>query len=144
MNEIDRRNFLRISGMSLGVGALWRVTPLAASPGLLSAFRHRNGEAPAPFSIVQLSDTHVGFNGPPDPLGTKAFERAVDVVNALDPQPELILFTGDLTHDSEDSAEHEKRFLRFREIAGKLRTKTRNHVPGEHDAALDGGVLFRS
>src|SRR5215470_9191832 len=111
MKELDRRSFLRISSLSIGVGALLKVAPVAASPGLLSAFRHRNGEAPSPFSIVQLSDTHVGFSGPPDPLGTKAFERAVDVINALDPQPDLILFTGDLTHDSEDPAEHEKRFL---------------------------------
>lgn len=147
MNEIDRRNFLRISGLSIGVGALLRVTPLAGSPhaaSLLGALRHRNGEAPSPFSIVQLSDTHVGFSGPPDPLGTKAFERAVDIVNALDPQPDLILFTGDLTHDSEDPAEHEKRFVRFQEIAGRLRVKARYHVPGEHDAALDGGVLFNT
>jgi len=147
MNEIDRRSFLRISGLSIGVGALLRVTPLAGSPhaaSLLGALRHRNGEAPSPFSIVQLSDTHVGFSGPPDPLGTKAFERAVDIVNALDPQPDLILFTGDLTHDSEDPAEHEKRFVRFQEIAGKLRVTKRYHVPGEHDAALDGGVLFNT
>ena len=147
MNELDRRSFLRISSLSIGVGALLRVAPLAGAPnaaGRLGALRRRNGEAPSPFSIVQLSDTHVGFSGPPDPLGTKAFERAVDVVNALDPQPDLILFTGDLTHDSEDTAEHESRFLKFREIAGRLRVKTRYHVPGEHDAALDGGVLFRN
>lgn len=146
MNKLDRRSFLRISTTSIGVGALLNVAPLAAAPRaarFLDAFRRRNGEAPGPFSIVQLSDTHVGFNGPPDPLGTKAFERAVEVINALDPQPELILFTGDLTHDSEDPAEHAKRFRRFQEIAGELRVKTRYHVPGEHDAALDGGVLFR-
>jgi hypothetical protein len=146
MNEINRRSFLRVSTLSIGVGALLKISPLAASPfsdSLRHAFRHRNGEAPSPFSIVQLSDTHVGFNGPPDPVGTKAFERAVELVNGLDPQPELILFTGDLTHDSEDPAEHEKRFLRFQEIASRLRVKSRHHVPGEHDAALDGGVLFR-
>ena len=43
----------------------------------------QNGEAVTPFSFVQLSDAHVGFNGPPDPLGTKAFERAVEMINAL-------------------------------------------------------------
>src|SRR5215470_16822532 len=137
MKDLDRRSFLRISGLSIGVGALLRVAPVAASPRLLSAFRHRNGEAPSPFSIVQLSDTHVGFSGPPDPLGTKAFERAVDVINALDPQPELVLFTGDLTHDSDDAGEHAKRMRTFRDIAGRLRARKRFYVPGEHDAALD-------
>ena len=76
-------------------------------------------------------------------LGAKAFERAVDAVNALDPQPELVLFTGDLTHDSDDAGEHAKRMQAFRSIADRLRAKKRFHVPGEHDAALDGGTLFR-
>jgi hypothetical protein len=145
-NEFDRRAFMRISAMSIGAGALLQFSPLAATArgaAMSRLFHRQNGEAPRPFSIVQLSDTHVGFQGPPDPLGTKAFERAVDVINALDPQPDLILFTGDLTHDSDDPAEHAKRFATFRSIADRLRVKKRMHVPGEHDAALDGGVLFR-
>ena len=142
----DRRSFMRLSAASLGAGALLRFMPFgttASGSTLGTLLGARNGEAPGPFSIVQLSDTHVGFQGPPDPLGTKAFERAVDAVNALDPQPDLILFTGDLTHDSEDPAEHAKRFAAFKTISGRLRVKKRMHVPGEHDAALDGGTLFR-
>ena len=54
-----------------------------------------------------------------------------------------MIFTGDLTHDSEDPAEHAKRMKTFRDISGRLRAKKRYHVPGEHDAALDGGTLFR-
>jgi hypothetical protein len=135
-----RRDFLKLSATSLGAAALLRLSSTAEAASLL---RGRNGEAPSPFSIVQLSDTHVGFNGPPDPLGTKAFEHAVDAVNALDPQPELVLFTGDLTHDSDNPGEHAKRMATFRSIADRLRVKKRFHVPGEHDAALDGGTLFR-
>jgi len=137
---MKRRDFLKLSATALGGAAVLRVTGTAEAASFL---RRRNGEATSPFTIVQLSDTHVGFQGPPDPLGTKAFERAVDQVNALDPQPDLILFTGDLTHDSDDPAEHAKRMKSFRTIADRLRVKTRYHVPGEHDAALDGGVLFR-
>lgn len=142
----DRRSFMRISATSLGAGALLQFMPFsttASGMSLGNLLGRRNGEAPGPFSIVQLSDTHVGFQGPPDPLGTKAFERAVDAVNALDQQPDLILFTGDLTHDSEDPAEHAKRFAAFKSISDRLRVKKRMHVPGEHDAALDGGTLFR-
>jgi len=137
---VNRRDFMRLSAASLGAGALLSFTP--ADAALRDHFKRRNGEAPSPFRIVQLSDTHVGFNGPPDPLGTKAFERAVDVINALDPQPELVLFTGDLTHDSDDAAEHAKRMRTFRDIAARLRAPKRFYVPGEHDAALDGGALF--
>jgi hypothetical protein len=145
-NEFDRRAFMRISAMSIGAGALLQFSPLAGTArgsAMARLFHNQNGEEPGAFSIVQLSDTHVGFQGPPDPLGTKAFERAVDVINGLDPQPDLILFTGDLTHDSDDPAEHAKRFKTFRSISDRLRVKKRMHVPGEHDAALDGGVLFR-
>jgi len=145
-NEFDRRKFMRISAMSIGAGALLQFSPLAATArgsAMSRLFHRQNGEGPGAFSIVQLSDTHVGFQGPPDPLGTKAFERAVDVINGLDPQPELIIFTGDLTHDSEDAGEHAKRFAAFRSISDRLRVKKRMYVPGEHDAALDGGTLFR-
>ena len=141
---MNRRDFMRLSAVSLGAGAMIHFAPnLALAEGVTRHLRRRNGEAPSPFSFVQLSDTHVGFNGPPDPLGTAAFERAVDVINALDPQPDFVLFTGDLTHDADDPGEHAKRFKKFREISSKLKVKTLHHVPGEHDAALDGGVLFR-
>src|SRR3954452_24323006 len=113
MEPIDRRKFLRVSGVSLGVGALITVAPGMAGGGTASAmtrwFRRQNGEAVSPFRLVQLSDAHVGFSGPPNPTGTKAFERAIEIVNSLDPQPDLILFTGDLTHESETAGEHAKR-----------------------------------
>jgi 3',5'-cyclic AMP phosphodiesterase CpdA len=103
----------------------------------------KTGEAPRPFSFVQLSDTHVGFSGPPSPLGTRAFEEAVRTINALPEAPDLILFTGDLTHDSEDRGEHAARMKTFREISQRLNVKNVKLIPGEHDAGLDGGALFR-
>ncbi|MGO9601802.1 MAG: metallophosphoesterase family protein [Candidatus Binataceae bacterium] len=94
-------------------------------------------------SFIQLSDTHVGFNGPPDPLGTKAFENAVATINGLKHRPELVIVTGDLTHDAESPDEHAKRFKLFKEIAGRIRGAQIKVVPGENDAALDGGDMFR-
>jgi hypothetical protein len=146
MEPFDRRKFMKIAGASIGVGALYRVAPLLASPEaqrLQKLLGKKNGEAMTPFSFVQLSDTHVGFEGPPNPLGTKAFERAVDLINGLPERPELVLFTGDLTHDSEKPGEHADRMRLFQKIAGRLRVPLVKCVPGEHDAALDGGTLFR-
>ncbi len=147
MDRIDRRSFLRIAGVSLGAGALYRVAPALALAGegerLAQASARKNGEAVRPFTFVQLSDTHVGSGPPLNPGGTAAFEHAIDVVNRLPETPELILFTGDLTHDSEDPGEPARRMRRFREIAGRLKVKTQKAVPGEHDAGLDGGALFR-
>jgi hypothetical protein len=144
--DFDRRKFLKIAGTSIGVGALFQVTPLlgqtAAGRRMASLLGKKNGETPTPFSFVQLSDTHVGFSGPPNPNGTQAFERAVELINGLPRQPELVLFTGDLTHDSENPGEHADRMRKFQQIAGRLRAPLVRYVPGEHDAGLDGGKLF--
>lgn len=142
----DRRQFMKIAGVSLGAGALYQVLPgtVSAQGGeVLSWLGKKNGEKQTPFSFVQLSDSHVGFSGPPNPLETKAFERAVEVINGLPQRPDLLLFTGDLTHDSEDKDVHAARMKFFKEIAGRLQIPTLKFVPGEHDAGFDGGVLFR-
>lgn len=146
--ELDRRSFLRIAGASLGFGALYQFAGSALGQGralaqLADEMGRTNGEAPTPFTFVQLSDTHVGFNGPPDPLGTKAFERAVQVINKLPRKPELIIFTGDLTHDSEKQDERVARMKQFKQIASNLGVQNMHYVPGEHDAAIDGGALYR-
>jgi hypothetical protein len=147
MAQQSRRNFMKFTGMSLGLGTLYAVTPKLHSSALGQEFaRHTkaaNGEAVQPFTFLQLSDSHVGFSGPPDPLGTKAFERAVEVINGMNARPDLVLFTGDLTHDSEDKDVHHKRMLQFKQIASGIQTPKLYHVPGEHDAGLDQGILFR-
>jgi len=144
---MDRRKFMKITGTSVGMGVLYKVLPaFGATPGLDEVLNFRGGktgEKVAPFTFLQLSDAHVGFNGPPDPLGTKAFERAVELVNKLPNKPELVLFTGDLTHDSEDKDVHAGRMKQFQEIAGKMNAGKIMHVPGENDAGLDGGQLYR-
>ena len=145
--KFDRRTLLKLGGTSLGIGALYSVMPSiahgAATGPLMRTLAQLNGEAPAPFSFVQLSDTHVGFNGPPDPLGTQAFENAVAQINALKNRPELVLVTGDLTHDAESPDEHAKRFRLFKEISSRIGGAQIKVVPGENDAALDGGDMFR-
>jgi hypothetical protein len=81
-DRVSRRGFLKVAGVSLGFGALYRVAPLLGTGGegthLARLLGRKNGERVTPFSFVQLSDTHVGFSGPPNPLGTQAFEKAVD------------------------------------------------------------------
>ena len=147
MKELDRRSFLRIAGTSIGIGALYKVLPAAAMTGtsgeMLRELGKKNGEKVTPFTFVQMSDTHVGFTGAPNPTGTKAFEAAVATVNSLPQAPDLVLFTGDLTHDSENKDEHAARMKQFHEIAKNIKAGKLVFVPGEHDAGLDGGALFR-
>jgi predicted phosphodiesterase len=145
--EFDCRSFLRIAGASFSIGALYGVVaPLAHGAGnemLTRTLAELNGEAPSPFSFVQLSDTHVGFNGPPDPLGTRAFETAVATISKMKRRPELVIVTGDLTHDTDSADEHARRYRLFKQIAGGIRGATVKVVPGENDAGLDGGNMFR-
>jgi len=143
---MDRRAFFRVAGQSLGIGVLYTVLPVAArgeGAEMLTWLGKKNGEPLTPFSFVQLSDAHVGFNGPPDPLGTKAFERAVEMINALPKAPDLVLFTGDLVHDTEEKDVHAQRMKQFLEISGRMKVGKVVYVPGEHDAGLDAGQMYR-
>jgi hypothetical protein len=138
---------LKVAGASFGIGVAYSAYPTAAFGGKAGEMFHflgkQSGEKVTPFNFIQLSDAHVGFNGPPDPLGTKAFERAVEIVNKLPQRPDLVLFTGDLTHDSEDKDVHAQRMKQFMEISRRMNVPMIKYVPGEHDAGLDGGGLYR-
>ena len=53
------------------------------------------------------------------------------------------VFTGDLTHDTEDKDVHTQRMRQFLEISKRMNVPAIKYVPGEHDAGLDGGALYR-
>src|SRR6202035_4201666 len=146
-DRMDRRSFLKIAGASVGIGVLYEFAPFLkhqSQAGEISGFFKKiNGEAPASFTFAQFSDPHVGFQGPPDPLGTQAFQNAVALLNKSRQRPDFVLFTGDLTHDADSRDVHAQRMQLFKKIAGGIRTRAIHTVPGENDAALDGGVLYR-
>jgi hypothetical protein len=95
------------------------------------------------FFFLQLSDTHWGFKGAPNPQADVTLEHAVATINAVDVLPDFIVFTGDLTHTTDDGAQRRERMKRFREIASALKVKDVRFLPGEHDAALDRGEAYR-
>ena len=146
-DKIDRRSFLKVAGMSVGIGVVYQFAPMlvrhAQASTVTDFFKQVNGESPQSFTFAQFSDPHVGFQGPPDPLGTKAFENAVELLNRMPQRPDFVLFTGDLTHDAEVRDVHAQRMQLFKTISGRINTAAIHTVPGENDAALDGGVLYR-
>jgi hypothetical protein len=134
--KIERRDFLKLAGLG---GAVF-----ASGLGYLSGAAARPDEQGRDFYFVQLSDTHWGFSGPqinPDADGT--LKKAVAAVNALRHQPDFIVFTGDLTHTTDDPLERRKRLREFRDIAATLKVKDVRFMPGEHDASLDQGKAYR-
>ena len=54
---------------------------------------------------MQFSDTHWGYSGPANPDAEHTLEKAVATVNGLAKQPDFIVFTGDLTHTTDDAKE---------------------------------------
>ena len=133
MHEINRRDFLRLAGLG---GAVF-------VSGLTGCSTMGTDMAQQDFFFVQLSDTHWGFNGPvvnPDAKGT--LPKAVAAVNALEMQPDFIMFTGDLTHTTDDPNERRRRLAEFKSIVGGLKNPNVRFMPGEHDAALDNGQAW--
>jgi len=131
---MDRRTFLQLA--ALGGGAVF-------ASGLAGGAPMTPGAPYDDFYFVQLSDSHWGFNGPavnPDATGT--LPKAVAAVNALPEKPDFIMFTGDLTHTTDNPVERRKRLAEFKEIVSKLDVKTVRFMPGEHDASLDNGKAF--
>ena len=61
------------------------------------------------FHFVQFSDSHWGYTGPANPDAEHTLEKAIATVNALPEQPDFIVFTGDLTHTTDDSKERRAR-----------------------------------
>jgi 3',5'-cyclic AMP phosphodiesterase CpdA len=131
MPEFDRRDFLRLAGVggAVFVGGLAGCATGAA--------------AGHDFYFVQLSDTHWGFEGPPNPYAKVTLRKAIETVNALPQAPDFVIFTGDLTHTTDDATERRRRLAEFRDIAAGLRVKTVRFIPGEHDASLDAGQAYQ-
>jgi hypothetical protein len=136
MKDIDRRDFARL----LGLGGV----VFASGLGLPIATRGAQAAGVAEeFYFVQLSDSHWGFKGPPNPEAENTLKLAVAAVNALKEQPDFIVFTGDLTHTTDDVAERKKRMGEFKEIVKGLKTQNIRFMPGEHDASLDKGAAYQ-
>src|SRR5262249_48094754 len=132
MQGIDRRQFLKVAGL----GGLVFASGLARGADSYT-------QAQDEFFFVQLSDTHWGFKGAPNPDAAGTLPKAIAAVNALDPQPDFIVFTGDLTHTTDDAAERRRRLTQFKELISGLRTQQIRLMPGEHDASLDNGEAFK-
>ncbi|MGA2331473.1 MAG: metallophosphoesterase [Syntrophales bacterium] len=134
--KIDRREFLKLAGIGSVV--------FVAGPGSLLNVAEAAKSGKDDFFFVQLSDTHWGFAGPavnPDAAGT--LKKAVAAVNSLTNQPDFVMFTGDLTHVTEDEKERRKRLAEFQKIVSELKVKNVRFMPGEHDAGLDEGKVYK-
>ena len=133
LSDNDRRDFLRCMAWA-GTGALFAFSGgLGKSTGLDSALAAPlRPAATAPFTFVQLSDSHIGFNKPanPDALGT--LREAIAKVKAVPAKPAFMIHTGDITHLSKP-----EEFDNANQLISEAALDV-HYVPGEHDFVDEG------
>ncbi len=138
---LDRRQFMKLAGMGgvVFASALARGAEPMGRPGGAGG----SGDTADEFYFVQLSDTHIGFQGAPNPDALGTLPKSIAAVNALQTQPDFIVFTGDLTHTTDDPKERRRRLALFRDMVGELKNRNIRFMPGEHDGSLDRSAAFQ-
>jgi hypothetical protein len=135
----NRRDFLKCMAWA-GTGALFTFNAgIGSSVALDSALAAPLRPAGTrPFTFVQLSDSHIGFNKPPNPDPRATFAEAIAKVKALSRQPDLVIHTGDVSQLSRDE-EFDDADQMLKELGLPV-----FFIPGEHDMLdADGGEAFR-
>jgi 3',5'-cyclic AMP phosphodiesterase CpdA len=88
--------------------------------------------------FAQISDSHIGFNGPANTNVADTFTHAIGQVNGLGFTPDFVIHTGDLTHLATPD-----QFDQVKQMLGELKTPHVFTVPGEHDSTDDAGQKYR-
>jgi hypothetical protein len=144
----NRRDLLKLAGLG-GVGVVFASKLLgcassqADKPLLASSTGAGVKARREDFVFLQLSDTHWGYSGPSNPEADTTLQKTVETINSVGLQPDFIMFTGDLTHTTDDAAVRRKRMAEFKQIVSELKVKNLRFIPGEHDASPDAGQAFR-
>src|SRR5260221_2975044 len=129
----SRRGLLKFMTWA-GTGLLW-----SAAGGLPSAIGLEQAAAAtraAPFTFVQVSDSHVGFAKPANPDARATFREAVAKISALPNKPAFIVHTGDVTQLSKP-----QEFAAADQIIKEVGVPV-FHIPGEHDVLDEGAGKF--
>lgn len=122
---IDRRGFLKCMNWA-GTGILWSLA--GGLPQAIGLDRALAAEAPAsPFTFLQISDSHVGFDKPANPNALATLQEAIDRIKTLPVKPAFMIHTGDISHLSKPSE-----FDNADKLIGEAGMQV-FYVPGEHD-----------
>jgi len=130
---IDRRTFAKVVGAALAGAAASALAPASAFQPVCVALP---GAPRAGLRFAYLGDTHILARAVNERF-VKALLRAVDEVNAMDPQPDFVVFGGDLAQLGAPE-ELELGAAILRELKAPLRM-----VVGEHDWYRDLGEHWR-
>src|SRR3954465_5768012 len=89
----DRRGFLKCMAWA-GTGALFAFDGgVGSSMSLDAALAAPRHTAAGPFTFAQISDSHIGFNKPPNAHARAPFREAIAKVKALPQRPDFVSHT---------------------------------------------------
>jgi 3',5'-cyclic AMP phosphodiesterase CpdA len=135
---LNRRGFLKCMAWA-GTGLLWTVTaegiPTSRIFGGGKDPKHKTAKSGLHFA--QISDSHIGFNKPANADVTSTLQAAVDKINGFSEEPDFIIHTGDLSHQSKPAE-----FDTMDQVLKSSRSKQIFYVPGEHDTSVDDGKQY--
>jgi Icc protein len=130
--RLSRRAFFKLAGLSAGAalakGIVW--------PRSFQLVEVAEAAGQPKFTFAYISDTHL-YEQKLNDRFVRAVLKAVDDVNALDPEPDFVLFGGDLAQLGQT-----KELLLGRDILKTVKAPVRMMV-GEHDWFLDMGDKWR-
>jgi 3',5'-cyclic-AMP phosphodiesterase len=135
LRRLDRRTFLKVSLAAAGA-ALTNGVDIHPTSFLPVSVAHAQGKS-EPFRFAYISDSHL-YERTVNERFVRSLLRAVDDVNNLDPQPDFVLYGGDLAQLGQA-----KELDLGAEILKNLKAPVRMMV-GEHDWFLDMGEKWQS
>jgi len=135
LQDASRRDFMKLSGATLGA-ALASGVSLDAYARTFQPILFSMPQGKEAFRIAYISDSHLYTKEVNDRF-VRSLLRAVDDVNRLDPQPDFVLYGGDLAQLGQ-KAELDL----GAQILKALKAPVRMMV-GEHDWYLDLGARWR-
>jgi Icc protein len=131
MSDLNRREFLKGAGALMVAGAL---------PVSLVKVAFGAGTTKEDFTFAHISDSHISYLGKNKFVRNwdRGLIRAVAEVNLMTPQPDFIIYGGDIAQlGTKEEIDHGL------ELLSKVRCKV-HYVMGEHDYYVDLGEHWES
>jgi len=136
LKNLDRKTFLKVSAAALSaVAANGLVSPHSFQPVRVAHAETLSGKVQS-FRFAYISDSHLYERSLNDRF-INALMRAVDDINAMDPQPDFVFYGGDLAQLGQT-----KEIELGAQILKNLKAPLRMMV-GEHDWYFDMGEKWR-
>lgn len=143
LRNCDRRTFLKITAATMGAVMAKGLMPPhtfqlveVANAAVTKGWESTGAQGSLPFRFAYISDAHL-YERTLNQRFVRAIVKAVDDVNALDPQPDFVLYGGDLAQLGSPA-----QLEMGRQILMGLKAPVKMMV-GEHDWFLDLGEKWQ-